>query len=219
MSCGIGRAITDSRPIPPRRSDDGLCGECRTDNQPGIPDHEPADHLRARCDHIAATHPPNTIHAILKRDWRAARTLAERLAIATWVEQHPLPDTSTDPSAPPPEDLLDLSAPVQMLTDHQLAQAITDISQRIDLAETEAILYGPAPGTATTAVDTTAWLHNELTDLTSEQHRRTELTPEQTAAEHALRARHQHDNTPEDPTEYELDPIIDPGLGYDDLGL
>ncbi|MFX0573764.1 MobF family relaxase [Nocardia nepalensis] len=222
VSCGIGRALTDSRPIPPRRSDDGLCSECRTDNQPGIPDHPPAEHIRARCDHIANTHPPNTVHGMLKRDWHAARTLAERLAIATWVEQHPLPDTLTEPSAPPSDDLLDVSDPMQMLTDDQLAQAITDISQRIDLAETEAILYGPAPGTAsadTTALDTTTWLHNELTNLNTEQHRRTQLTPEQTTAEHALRAHHQHDNTTEDPTEYEPDPIIDPPLGYDDLGL
>ncbi|WP_433678187.1 MobF family relaxase [Nocardia sp. CA-119907] len=223
VSCGITRARIDSRPRPPRRSDDGLCGECRTDNQPAIPDHPPAEHIRARCDHIANTHPPNTILGLLKRDWHAARTLAERLAIATWIEQHPLPDKSTETSAPPSDDLLDVSDPVQMLTDDQLAQAITDISQRIDLAETEAIIYGPAPGTATndtTAVGTTTWLQDELVELTTEQHRRTQLTPEQTTAEHALRARHQHDNTTEDPTEYEPDSIIDPTLGYDDdLGL
>ncbi|MEV2226333.1 MobF family relaxase [Nocardia vinacea] len=222
VSCGITRPHLDSRPIPPRRSDDGLCGECRADNQPGIPDHPPADHIRARCDYIATVHPPNTILGLLKRDWRAARTLAERLAIATWVEDHPLPDTptpTTEPTTPHSDNHLDMSDPVQMLTDDQLAQAITDISQRIDLAETEAILYGPAPGTAsadTTAVDTTTWLHNELIDLNTEQHRRTQLTPEQTTGEHALRARHQHDNTTEDPTEYESDPIVDLALGYDD---
>ncbi|WP_245567538.1 MobF family relaxase [Nocardia vinacea] len=223
VSCGIGRAFTDSKPIPPRRSDDGLCGECRTDNQPGIPDHAPVDYIRARCDHIATIHPPNTILGLLKRDWRAARTLAERLAIATWVEQHPLPDPLNERAAPPSDDLLDVSDPVQMLTDDQLSQAITDISQRINLAETEAIIYGPPPGSAptdTTAVDdTTTWLHNELVDLDTEQHRRTQLTPEQTTAEHALRAHHQHDNTTEDPLEYEPDPIIDPTLGYDDFEL
>ncbi|WP_433622109.1 MobF family relaxase [Nocardia sp. CA-120079] len=222
VSCGIGRAVTDSAPIPPRRSDDGLCGECRTDNQPAIPDHPPTEYIRARCDHIANTHPPNTILGLLKRDWRAACTLAERLAITTWVEQHLLPDPLTEPSAPPSEDLLDVSDPVQMLTDDQLAQAITDVSLRIDLADTESVLYGPAPGTGsadTTAVDTTTWLHNELIDLNTEQHRRTQLTPEQTTAEHALRARHHHDNTTEDPTEFEPGPILDPSLGYDDLGL
>ncbi len=219
VSCGIGRAFTDSRPIPPRRSDDGLCGECRTDNQLGIPDHPPNDHIHARCDHIATTHPPNTILGLLKRDWRAARTLTERLAIATWVDQHPLPDIPIEPSAPPSEVLPDLSDPVQMLTDDQLAQAITDISLRIHLADTEAILYGPAPGTAstdTTAVDTTTWLENELTELNTEQHRRTQLTPEQTTAEHARRAQYQHANITEEPTEYEPDLIIDPAFGHDD---
>ncbi|MFE9322647.1 MobF family relaxase [Nocardia sp. NPDC052278] len=223
VSCGIGRAFSDSRPIPPRRSDDGLCVECRADNQPAIPDHPPTEHIRARCEHIANTRPPNTVLGLLKRDWRAARTLAERLAIATWVEQHSLPDTLTEPSAPPSEVLFDVSDPVQMLTDDQLAQAITDISLRIDLAETEAILYGPAPGTPsvdTTAVDAATWLHNELTDLNTEQHRRTQRTPEQTAAEHALRARHQHDTTSEDSFDYEPDPIIDPTVGYDkDFGV
>ncbi|MEV4237188.1 MobF family relaxase [Nocardia sp. NPDC049737] len=223
VSCGITRAHRDSRPIPPRRSDDGLCGECRTDNAPGIPDHPPNEHIHARCDHIANTHPPNTILGLLKRDWHAARTLAERLAIATWVEQHPQPDTPAEPSVPPAGVLLDVSDPVQMLTDDQLAQAITDISLRIDLAETEAILYGPAPGTATsdtTAVDATTWLQDELIDLNTEQHRRTQLTPEQTAAEHALRARHQHDTTSEDSLDYDPDPIINPAVGYDeDFGL
>ncbi|MEV5835566.1 MobF family relaxase [Nocardia sp. NPDC052112] len=222
VCCGIGRAHRDSLPVLPRRSDDGLCGECRTDNQPGIPDHEPVDYIRARCEHIANTHPTNTILGMLKRDWRAARTLADRLAIATWVESHPLPDDIPTPT-PPSDNPLDVTDPVQMLTDDQLAQAITDISQRIDLADTEAIMYGPAPGTAptdTTAVDATTWLHNELIDLNTEQHRRTQLTPEQTTAEHALRARHHYDNTTEDSTEYEPDPIVDLPVGYDeDLGL
>ncbi|WP_063047727.1 MobF family relaxase [Nocardia pseudovaccinii] len=224
VSCGITRARIDSRPRPPRRSDDGLCGECRTDNQPGIPDHLPAEYIRARCDYIANTHPPNTILGLLKRDWHAARTLAERLAIATWVEQHPLPDTSTEPSAPPSEVLLDVSDPVQMLTDDQLSQAITEISQRIALAETEAILYGPAPGTGaadteTAASDTTTWLQDELVELNTEQHRRSQLTPEQTAAEHALRTRHQHHDITDDTTEFEPEPLVDPPLGYDDIGL
>ncbi|MEV2226917.1 hypothetical protein AB0E01_44875 [Nocardia vinacea] len=143
-------------------------------------------------------------------------------------EHHPEPEPhepahcdSTAQPTPPSDNPLDVADPVQMLTDDQLAQAITDISQRIDLAETEAILYGPAPGTAsadTTAVDTTTWLHDELAYLNAEQQRRTQLTPEQADAEDTFRARHQNDNAA-DPPEYELDPVIDPTFGYDDLGL
>ncbi|WP_329405717.1 relaxase domain-containing protein [Nocardia vinacea] len=178
-------------------------------HEPTHPSPEPAKH---RPEH----HP---------EDWHAARTLAERLAIATWVQDHPLSDTptsSTEPTTPPSDNPLDVADPVQMLTDDQLTQAITDISQRIDLAETEAILYGPAPGTAsadTTAVDTTTWLHDELAYLNVEQQRRAQLTPEQADAEDTFRTRNQNDNAAEDPPEYEFDPVIDLTLGYDDLGL
>ncbi|WP_433194003.1 MobF family relaxase [Nocardia sp. CA-107356] len=144
-------------------------------------------------------------------------------------EDHPEPephnhshsDSAAQPT-PPPDIPLDVADPVQMLTDNQLAQAITDISQRIDLAETEAIIYGPAPGTAsadTTAVDTTTWLQDELAYLNDEHQRRAQLTPEQADAEDTFRTRHQNDNAAEDPPEYELDPVIDPTFGYNDLGL
>ncbi|MFJ1460896.1 hypothetical protein [Nocardia sp. N2S4-5] len=178
-------------------------------HEPSHPSPEPAKH---RPEH----HP---------EDWHAARTLAECLAIATWVQDHPLSDTptsTTEPTTPLSDNPLDVADPVQMLTDDQLTQAITDISQRIDLAETEAILYGPAPGNAsadTTAVDTTTWLHDELAYLNVEQQRRAQLTPEQADADDTFRTRHQNDNAAEDFPEYELDPVIDPTLGYDDLGL
>ncbi|WP_433521559.1 MobF family relaxase [Nocardia pseudovaccinii] len=145
------------------------------------------------------------------------------------AEHHPEPEPhnhshsdSTAQPTPPSDIPLDVADPVQMLTDDQLTQAITDISQRIDLAETEAIIYGPAPGTAsadTTAVDTTTWLQDELTDLNAEHQRRAQLTPEQANAEGTFRDRHQNDNAAEDFPEYEFDPVIDPTFGYDDLGL
>ncbi|WP_433664728.1 MobF family relaxase [Nocardia sp. CA-128927] len=149
VACGIGRAANEARPIPPRRSDDGLCGECRDDNRLPIPDHDPADHIRVRCDHIAATHPPETIRGLLRRDWHAARTLAERLAISTWAESQ-LPAEAAQLGVP--SDPIEPN-PLAAFTDSQLQQHIDDLELRITLVDDDATLYGPAPETSSVDTD------------------------------------------------------------------
>ncbi|WP_378741372.1 hypothetical protein [Nocardia brasiliensis] len=143
MACGIGRAANESRPIHPRRSDDGLCGECRDNNAPPIPDHDPTEHIRTRCDHIAATQPADIIRGLLRRDWRAARTLAERLAISSWIDSHSIPGTRTPQPVTPTDPIA--QNPLIVHTDAQLPQHINDLELRITLADNDAILYGPAP--------------------------------------------------------------------------
>lgn len=143
VACGIDRAVIDTTPRLPRRSDDGLCSECRDNDEPAIPDHHAAEHIRARCDHIAATQPPASVRAMLRRDWRAARTLSERLAISAWIDTHPQ-DTTPHSQATAPDDP-PLQNPLIVLTDEQLQQQIDDIHLRIELVDNEAILYGPAP--------------------------------------------------------------------------
>ncbi|GAA5091460.1 MobF family relaxase [Nocardia iowensis] len=141
VACGLGRATNEARPIPPRRSDDGLCGECRDDNRLPIPDHDPTDRIRTRCDHLAATHPPETIRGLLRRDWHAARTLAERLAISTWAENHLRPEAS---QLDIPTDPIEQN-PLTTYTDTQLQQHIDHLELRITLIDDDATLYDPAP--------------------------------------------------------------------------
>ncbi|MFI9504206.1 MobF family relaxase [Nocardia sp. NPDC052566] len=158
VACGIGRAENDSRPIHPRRSEDGLCGECRDNNAVPIPDHDPAHHIRARCNHIAATHPADTIRALLRRDWRAARTLAERLAISSWIEDHPIPDTAIPPSDPPTDPIA--HNPLIVHTDAELQQHINDLELRIALAHNDTVLYDPTPKPDTSATDDAVSRHH-----------------------------------------------------------
>lgn len=134
VCCGLERAHIDITPNSLRRSDDGLCSDCRDNNEPGIPHHNPTDHIRARCDHIAATHPPEAARAILRRDWRASGPLA-RAQITAWTTAHPLPEPVTAPT-------LDALA---MLSETELHQSINDLYQRIALADTDAIIYNPHP--------------------------------------------------------------------------
>ncbi|MFF3228899.1 MobF family relaxase [Nocardia suismassiliense] len=208
VTCGIRRAVNDAIPKHPRRSDDGLCAECRDNNENPIPDHHPADHIRTRCDHIAATQPPETVRGLLRRDWHAAATLAERLAISTWVDTHPLPDRpTTQPAAP-----YDLAArhPLIRLTDAELQQHIGEFELRIALADNDPVLYGPAPDSHSTDTDQSPYQPDEastdnpeqiaeyqqrIDDLRAEQQRRTQLTTDQHAAELQLR---QPSNTADD---------------------
>lgn len=196
--CSIERAVADALPRRPRRSDDGLCADCRDNNIDGIPDHDPIDHIRARCAHITDTYPVPAALTMLRRDWRNARSPHARDAIAAWVTEHPVLDTSThstnDDQVPRPADV-DTWGPLRALTEDQIAQQILDIERRLALADNEAILYGPAPNTfdATGISDTadaadTTWLREELTELHNEQLRRTHLTPAQAAAEDTSRA-------------------------------
>ncbi|WP_433204669.1 MobF family relaxase [Nocardia sp. CA-107356] len=142
VSCGIGRAVIDTTPHRSRRSDDGLCGDCRDNDEPAIPDHDPADQIRARCDHIAATQPPTTIRAMLRRDWRAARTLAERLAISAWIDTHPLPDTAQQSRFAAIADPT-VDNPLYVLTDNQLDEHIAQLHQHLALAATDTFLFNP----------------------------------------------------------------------------
>ncbi|WP_329416311.1 relaxase domain-containing protein [Nocardia vinacea] len=144
VACGLERTRTDASPVPPRRADDGLCGECRDRNQHGIPDHDPADHIAARCAHIAATKPPATARAMLRRDWRASPNPAHRAAIEAWLHDHPLPNTTqpsrrTDPATADPV----LDNPLYLLTDTQLDEHIAQLHQRLALADTDTILFNP----------------------------------------------------------------------------
>ncbi|WP_041562846.1 MobF family relaxase [Nocardia brasiliensis] len=141
VCCGISRPA-EAHPRPPRRTEDGLCHDCRDDGQPPIPDSEPADRINTRCDHIAAIHPAENLRGLLLRDWRAARTLAERIAISAWVQVHPLPDSPPQqPSVASPI----VENALHALTDQQLEQAIDDLELRIALAADDANIYGSAP--------------------------------------------------------------------------
>ncbi|WP_405180834.1 relaxase domain-containing protein [Nocardia sp. NBC_01377] len=141
VSCGIERRPIDATPIPPRRSDDGLCEDCREDNQPAIPDHDPTHHATARAQHLAATKPLPAVHAILRRDWQATPSLVYRARIEAWVRAHPLPDPATTvaPGYEPP-----VGDPLFAYTDGELEDRITELQQELALAATNAVIYSPS---------------------------------------------------------------------------
>ncbi|RDI45322.1 MobF family relaxase [Nocardia mexicana] len=214
--CGIERAVTDTQPLPGRRGDDGLCGDCRDDHQPAIPDHDPADHIPTRCTHITATYPTEQARAKLRRDWHDAPTRRARHAITDWVRIHnPFPDTT-----PPDAATFDPSDPVQALTDRELTQYIGDLHRCVALHADEETLFGPAPAAGrddnTPLIAYQGWLRNELADLEAEHHRRSQLTPDQAAAR-------QYRRTDADTAASAGNPIgsvADPLRGHDDdLGL
>ncbi|MBF6331880.1 MobF family relaxase [Nocardia transvalensis] len=200
FSCGIERAVIATPPG--RRGDDGLCEDCRDDGTPAIPDHDPADHIPARCAHITSTYPATQARAKLAHDWRHAPTRRDRHAIADWVRQHPFPDSPATPTFDPND-------PIQILTDHQLTQHITHVQQRIALQANDTTLFDPAP---TSHHDSESdqptvhrgWLRNELADLTAERDRRAQLTPEQAASEQVLRQHHRQDT--DSPSQLDFSP-------------
>ncbi|WP_051021554.1 MobF family relaxase [Nocardia araoensis] len=155
VACGLERTRTDTTPVPPRRADDGLCGECRDNNQPGIPDHDPTDHITARCHHITTTNPAPAALAMLRRDWRTTRNPAHRAAIEAWVRDHPLPDAASR-SASDDAVIADpaVNNPLFALTDTQLDERIEQLRQSLALADTDDFLYGPAQHTTDHAHDT-----------------------------------------------------------------
>ncbi|MEV6138157.1 MobF family relaxase [Nocardia sp. NPDC051990] len=142
VACGLERTRTDASPVPSRRADDGLCGECRDSNRQGIPDHDPADHIAARCTHIAATEPSAAARAMLRRDWRATRNPAHRAAIEAWLHDHPLPDATQPSQFVDPADPA-FGNPLYVLTDTQLDEHIAQLHQRLALADTETFLFNP----------------------------------------------------------------------------
>ncbi|MFI1236812.1 MobF family relaxase [Nocardia salmonicida] len=131
VDCSIERARNASVPVPPRRSDDGLCHSCRDDERPPIPDHHPAEHLTARCAHIAESLPAPTALAMLRRDWRILDQ-AGRAVIQQWLEDNPLTDQ--------PFPVLE---PLQRLSDRDLADAIDGLAQRLSNIATEAEFFAP----------------------------------------------------------------------------
>ncbi|MGW4368052.1 MobF family relaxase [Nocardia takedensis] len=140
VACSIERRPRDATPIPPRHSDDGLCGECRDNGDPGIPDHDPTRHLTARADHLAATKPLPAVHAILRRDWKAVTDLHHRAQIEAWITAHPLTAPTTEPDHQPP-----LTDPLFALTDTELADRLDELHQQLALTDTYAAAYAPAP--------------------------------------------------------------------------
>lgn len=138
VACSIERRPTDATPIPPRRSDDGLCHDCRDTNQPGIPDHAPAQHPTARANHLAATKPLTTVHAILRRDWKATPNPDRRAQIEAWVYAHPLTDTPANYTPP-------VDNPLFTLTDTELADRIIELRQQLALIDTHTTAFAPAP--------------------------------------------------------------------------
>ncbi|WP_081877902.1 MobF family relaxase [Nocardia brasiliensis] len=159
VTCGIERAVNDTLPKPPRRSDDGLCGECRDNNATPIPDHHPNDHIRARCHHLAATHPPDTLRGLLRRDWHAARTLAERLAISSWAETQLPPEPTQPDTSPDPVE----QNPLTLLDDTQIQRQIADLELRIPLVDDDNALYGPAPESHDVDTESADMLHRHRT--------------------------------------------------------
>ncbi|MEV0027855.1 MobF family relaxase [Nocardia sp. NPDC050793] len=142
VSCGLERRRADATPIPPRRSDDGLCSQCRGFGETGIPDHDPAEHIRARCAHLTTTKPPAAARAILRRDWRATPNPHHRSIIETWVREH-LPDnTTTEPAQTSSIDQTP-DNPLILLTDDQLAQGIDHLELRLALTDTETAIFNP----------------------------------------------------------------------------
>ncbi|MET8779071.1 MobF family relaxase [Nocardia sp. NPDC004654] len=142
VSCGLERQRVDATPVPPRRSDDGLCGQCRENGDTGIPDHDPAEHIQARCAHLTATKPPAAARAILRRDWRATPKPHQRSMIETWVLEHLPEDTIAEPAQTSPIDQSP-DNPLILLTDDQLAQAIDHLDLRLAIADTETAIFSP----------------------------------------------------------------------------
>ncbi|MFD6218078.1 AAA family ATPase, partial [Nocardia salmonicida] len=131
VDCSIERPRNASSPVPPRHSDDGLCHDCRDNERPAIPDHNPAEHLVARCAHIAETHPAPAALAMLRRDWRTLDQ-AGRGVIQQWLTDNPLT-----------QQPLPILEPLQRLSDRELAEAIDGLAQRVSYIATEAEFFAP----------------------------------------------------------------------------
>ncbi|WP_198654090.1 MULTISPECIES: MobF family relaxase [Nocardia] len=113
---------------------DGLCSDCRADDRPGIPAHDPTtytEYFRQRCAFVTASRPAAEARAFLHRDWRRS-PVPIRTTIEQWAIDHNLTaesartDTTPDTAAPTPS-LLEL-------TDAELDQHISELTQQIALA-------------------------------------------------------------------------------------
>ncbi|WP_063065713.1 MobF family relaxase [Nocardia violaceofusca] len=186
LACGLERALLDT-PLPlVNHCDDGLCSTCRDDNQRGIPDHNPVDHMNARCTFITTHHTPAAALSLLRKTWRHTTNPADRTTIETFARTVHTP--STDTADPNLDSGFDPTNPIHLLTDAALRDSAHTVELRIHLADNEATMYGPAPGTSDDANPTdTHWLEEELTELQAELTRRAHLTPKQAATDHAKR--------------------------------
>lgn len=142
VSCGIERAHSDTVATPPRRADDGLCGDCRDNHQPGVPDHDPTDYIHARCTHIATTHSTTTARALLRKDWQA--NPSHRAIIEQWVNAHPFTDPDTNVPTDTPATEHSDTGQLHALTDDELAERIRQLELRLALADTETVMYTPS---------------------------------------------------------------------------
>ncbi|WP_280222057.1 MobF family relaxase [Nocardia neocaledoniensis] len=131
VDCSIERPRNTHSPTPPRHSDDGLCHDCRDNGQPGIPDHDPAHHVTARCAYLAETYPDPAALAMLRRDWRTLDPPG-RAVIEQWLTDNPLTEQ------PPP-----VLTALQRLSDRELAEAIDGLTQRLSNIATEAEFFAP----------------------------------------------------------------------------
>ncbi|WP_280471177.1 MobF family relaxase [Nocardia cyriacigeorgica] len=171
VACGIERSRADSTPTPPRRTDDGLCTDCR-DHHPGLPDNPHPTPLYSRWTYITNTHPPDTARALLRRDWRALPTARQRRLLETWIRDH-RPTTTPPPTDPTPEHT-DHAAdhPLALLTDDELTERITDLERVLAAPETESAIHEQFGNTA----------EHPDTEALAERHR---------AAQDAIRRAHQ----------------------------
>ncbi|WP_280423859.1 MobF family relaxase [Nocardia carnea] len=210
VSCGIERAPAETRPTPPRRSDDGLCGDCRDTGAPGIPDHDPSDHIHARCTYIAQTYSPTAAQAMLRRDWHA--TLTHREAIENWVTNHPFPEPHANPTPEQPA----VYDPLLVLSDDQLDQHIDQLELRLALVDTETAMYHPVGQPAdeldSEITDRIDEIHKQLTAYRREHQRRSTLSPEQRAHERDI-------NTSGNAGEPQPNDFAEPGFHEPDLDL
>ncbi|WP_148280635.1 MobF family relaxase [Nocardia cyriacigeorgica] len=147
ISCGIERSRTDSSPPPPRRTDDGLCTNCR-DHHPGLPDNPHPTPLHTRWTYITETHPPDTALALLRRDWRALPTARHRRLLETWVRdhRHTTPQLPNDPAPEPDHHTTD--NPLALLTDDELAETITNLERTLAAPESQTAIHEPFATTA-----------------------------------------------------------------------
>ncbi|TDP28054.1 MobF family relaxase [Nocardia ignorata] len=162
VDCSIERPDNARSPVPPRVSDDGLCHDCRDNERPGIPEHNPAEHITARCAHIVETHPAPAALAMLRRDWRILDQ-PRRALIEQWLTDNPLT-----------EQPLPVLTPLQRLSDRALAEAIDGLTQRLSNIATEAEFFTPIRhDDFYSAPDTTVAEHRQTAEnaqLTARQH-------------------------------------------------
>ncbi|MFG1795793.1 hypothetical protein [Nocardia sp. NPDC049149] len=109
VSCRLERACIDrwTGQITTGHGDDGLCGYCRDEGRPGIPElprgHSRHQAIQARLDTIAANFDSHTPD-LFRQEWRYGDHLTREVT-ETWVRQHN-PDVAVRPTATTESDEL-----------------------------------------------------------------------------------------------------------------